>query len=238
MGLFDFLKRHKSPPPAEETPPPPAEKQPEGPPPELYDGMRIEVMTPENHLLYVGRLKIYSASILEIRSESDGELPRALYKQAVKLRGFQRNSEAFTLNGTICHSSPAFWHVENIRFLQREDQRSFFRQNTDTEATFVLDGHWPDEAVPCRILDLSAGGLRITTKEQLPVGSIFHISTALLENEDPFTITCQIRRAAEQQMGSFEYGCQFIGLPPKDQERLLQVIFVLQRKMLQARRDF
>ena len=220
MGLFDFLKRHKSPPPAEETPPPPAEKQPEGPPPELYDGMRIEVMTPENHLLYVGRLKIYSASILEIRSESDGELPRALYKQAVKLRGFQRNSEAFTLNGTICHSSPAFWHVENIRFLQREDQRSFFRQNTDTEATFVLDGHWPDEAVPCRILDLSAGGLRITTKEQL------------------FTITCQIRRAAEQQMGSFEYGCQFIGLPPKDQERLLQVIFVLQRKMLQARRDF
>ena len=38
-------------------------------------------------------------------------------------------------------------------------------------------------------------------------------------------------------MKKFEYGCQFVDVPPREQERLLQAIFTLQRKVLQSRRD-
>ena len=46
----------------------------------------------------------------------------------------------------------------------------------------------------------------------------------------------QVLRILEHRR-DMEYGCQFVGLPDKEQERLLQAIFVLQRKLLQSRRD-
>ena len=103
MNILKFLfGRYRDPEPLAPEPPEPEPLETQDDkvqPPELYNGMRVEVLTPDNHLLFVGRLKIFGAGVLEVRSETVRQLPLALYKQEVKLRGFQRNSQAFTLNG-------------------------------------------------------------------------------------------------------------------------------------------
>lgn len=224
-------------PPEPEPPAPEEEDDGSVAPPELYNGMKVEVMTPDNHLLFVGRLKIYGAGVLEVRSETVSQLPMAIYKQEVKLRGFQRNSQAFTLNGTICRSTGDFWHIENLKFLQSKDSRNFYRQNTDMDALIVVNARYGDAGKePCKVLDISGGGVRVVSKHSMKVDDRFVLEAPLLPNDALFSITCLVVRVSERRH-DFEYGCQFLSLPQKDQERLLQAIFAIQRKMLQSRRD-
>lgn len=205
--------------------------------PELYSGMRVEVLSPSNNLLFVGTLKIYGAGVLEIRAEEGAHMPMAIYKQEVKLRGFQKNSQAFTLYGNICRSSTNFWHIENLKFLQSQDSRSFFRQTADVSGIIIPNSRYREqEQVPCTIMDVSASGARVKTKKEFPEGAMFLLETTIVPEEAPFSITCQVLRILEHRR-DMEYGCQFVGLPDKEQERLLQAIFVLQRKILQSRRD-
>ena len=148
MNILKFLfGRYRDPEPLAPEPPEPEPLETQDDkvqPPELYNGMRVEVLTPDNHLLFVGRLKIFGAGVLEVRSETVRQLPLALYKQEVKLRGFQRNSQAFTLNGAICRSTAEFWHIEDLKFLQSRDSRSFYRQDTDMSAKIVVNARYGD----------------------------------------------------------------------------------------------
>ena len=201
--------------------------------PELYNGMKAEVLTPANTLIFVGRIKVLGGGALELRAEDGGLLPRALYNQAVKLRCFQRDGETFTLDGAVGPNGFDFWRIERLRYLHNSENRSFFRQNTGTDGyVFSPKG----QKYPCKLLDVSAGGARVVTEK------LFQLEAALLPGEAPFAITCRVKRVqVRSKPGSpvkkFEYGCQFADLPPREQERLLQAIFTLQRKALQSQRE-
>ena len=56
--------------------------------PELYSGMKAEVLTPANALIFVGRVRLLSGNQIDVLGEAGGFLPRALYNQPVKLRCF------------------------------------------------------------------------------------------------------------------------------------------------------
>lgn len=244
MNFFKSLLRSRdlsSEPPADPPvmpppPPPPPVEEPQSPP-ELYSGMKVEVMTPENHLLFVGRLKIHGAGVLEVRCEPEGQAPQAMYKQPVKIRGFQRNSQAFSLNGSVCRSSQDFWHIEDLEFLQSRDYRDFFRQNTDLKGRVIPNKRYYDqEQLPCDILDISASGVHLAVKKEFEVGGVFLLELTVISEEAPFHFTCEVQWR-NQRRRDFEYGCRFQNLSEKEQERLLQAIFVLQRKMLQSKRE-
>ena len=81
--------------------------------PDLYSGMKVEVLTPANALIFVGKLRVLGRDLLELRAEAGGYLPRALYNQPVKLRVFQRDGSAFTLNGIVSQNSFDFWRVSH-----------------------------------------------------------------------------------------------------------------------------
>lgn len=246
MGLLDFINRlrYGDVLPLEEEeetllepPPPPEPEEDNHTPPELYSGMRVEVTTPENHLLFVGRLKIYGAGVLEVRCEPEGQAPQAMYKQAVKIRGFQRNSQAFSLNGSVCRSSQDFWHIENLEFLQSKDHRDFFRQHAELKGIVVPNQRYRDqEQLPCDVLDISASGIRLAVKKEFEKGSVFLLDLTVITEEAPFSFTCEVEWV-RQRRRDFEYGCRFQNLSEKERERLLQAIFALQRKILQAKRD-
>lgn len=210
--------------------------------PELYTGMKAEVLTPANALIFVGRIKPLSGDRLDIRAESGGVIPRAVYSQPVKLRCFQKDGETFTLNGTVAQNSFDFWRVENLKYLQNSENRSFFRQNTGTEGFVSPLSAGKGQRIPCKVLDISVGGTRVVVGRLFAQGDRFQLEAAFLPGEEPFTFTCQVMRVmVRSTTGSvkknFEYGCQFVDLPQREQERLLQSIFTLQRKMLQARRE-
>ena len=80
------------------------------------------------------------------------------------------------------------------------------------------------------------------TEKLFQLESTFQLEAALLPGEAPFAITCRVKRVqVRSKPGSsvrnFEYGCRFTGVPVREQERLVQAIFTLQRKALQSQRE-
>ncbi|MCI9608618.1 MAG: PilZ domain-containing protein [Oscillibacter sp.] len=207
--------------------------------PELYSGMKAEVLTPANALIFVGRVRLLSGNQIDVLGEAGGFLPRALYNQPVKLRCFPKEGDTFTLNGTVGPNDPTFWRIEHLQYLYNIENRNFFRQNTGAEGQIrSVSG----QKHACKILDIGGGGARVLTEKLLQLESTFQLETSLLSTEEPFTFTCQVKRVTVRAqtaspMKKYEYGCQFVDLPLKEQERLLQAIFTLQRKVLQARRE-
>lgn len=208
--------------------------------PELSTGTKVEVLTMENHLLFVARLKILGGGVLELRRDTGDPLPQALYNSKVRLRGFQTNSQPFCMNGTVGKSSRDFWQVENLEVLQNRENRSFFRQNTDMDARVMPSGHYrgmSPELTECKVLDISAGGARVLSRNVYLVGDRFQLEAELLPEERPFSMVCQVLRVTPRKGFKYEYGCRFEGLSEQEQQRLLRAVFAIQRRILQAQRD-
>ena len=207
--------------------------------PELYSGMKVEVMTPANTLIFVGRIRLLTGNQVDVLGEAGGFLPRGLYNQRVKLRCFQKDGDTFTLNGTVGPNDPKFWRIERLQSLQSSENRNFFRMNIGVDG---LVRSVSGDKYPCKVLDLSAGGARVLTSKLFQLESTFQLEAVFLPTEEPFTLTCQVKRISvraqtDSPMKKFDYGCQFVEVPPREQERLLQVVFTLQRKILKARRE-
>ena len=208
--------------------------------PELSSGNRVEVLTMENHLLFVGRMKVLGGGVLELRRDTGDPLPQALYNSKVKLRGFQRNSQPFCMNGTVGKSSRDFWQIENLEVLQNRENRGFFRQNTDLDARVMPSGHYRGmgrEMAECKVLDVSAGGARVLSRNVYMEGDRFQLEAELLPDERPFSVVCRVLRITPKKGFKYEYGCKFEGLSEQEQQRLLRAVFTIQRKILQAQRD-
>lgn len=207
--------------------------------PALSSGMRVEVLTMENHLLFVGQLRILEGGVLEIRRNTGDSLPQALYNSSVKLRGVRGDSQPFCLKGTVGKSSRDFWQVENLEVLQTRENRSFFRQATDLDARVMPGSQHRGlgrETAECKVLDVSAGGVRVLTKNIYQVGDRFELEAALLPNEKPFNLICCVMRVTAKGGSKYEYGCRFGAMSPQEQERLQRAVFTIQRKIIQAQR--
>ena len=207
--------------------------------PELFNGMKAEVLTPANALIFVGRIRLLAGNQVDVLGETGGFLPRALYNQRVKLRCFQRDGDTLTLNGTVGPNDPKFWRIEKLESLQSSENRNFFRQNIGVEGQILFAS---GQKVSCKVLDVSAGGARVLPSKLFQLNSTFQLEASFLPTVDPFTLTCLIKRTSVRAqtaspMKKYEYGCQFVDVPPREQERLLQVVFTLQRKALRARRE-
>lgn len=233
MGLFKFLLKKP-----EEKAPPRADSLPD-----LYTGMKVEVLTPANALLFVGKLRVLQGGdLLEVHGDGEGYLPRALYNQPVKLRAFQRSGEAYTFNGTVTQNSRSFWRVEKLKSLQSEENRSFFRQNTGVEGWVYPITSSKGQRFACNVLDISGGGARVITSKLIELGGTFQLEAAVLPGQTPFNVTCQVTRLLVRSHSGnpskkYEYGCQFVDLSPRDEERIMKSVFALQRKVIQARRE-
>lgn len=202
---------------------------------DLRPGMIVEVMTPENRLLFAGRVySIYDGAV-SIRELNDESLPMALTNKPLKL-GFFREQDKLVLRGKVCGSTLKMWKVNQLENSFTQEQRTFFRQSTGVElaAQCARPG---EPAVPCQVLDVSAGGMLISSKEKFQEGErLCIIDVPLVDSDSPFTFNCLIRRASLWKQDVFRYGCQFEALSPKDQDRLLRAIFAIQREEIRKRR--
>lgn len=211
--------------------------------PELYNGMKVEVKTPTNVLLFLGRLRVLNNDTLEVRAESGGLLPRSTYNQQVKLQGVQKNGHSFTINGAVGPSTPSFWRIERLRTLQSHENRNFFRQASGASGWVHPITNSQGQRFSCKILDISGGGARVVTSKLFQLEVTFQLEFTLFSDEPPFMVTCLVKRILpHSKPGSpgrkFEYGCQFVDLPHREQERLVQAIFTLQRNAIRPWRNF
>ena len=208
---------------------------------ELQPGIMAEVMTPENRLIYVGKVEKVQNGGVYIKEANDDTLPMVLVNKPVKVR-FYREEGNLVLRGKVCGSTMRMWKVDRLEGTFTREQRAFFRQNISVNikaqcGKLLKRSGRPDVLFPCKVLDISAGGMLISCAEVFAEGERLAIlDVPLVANAPTFAFNCQIRRADVWKKGVYRYGCQFEALAPRDQDRLLQAIFTIQREEIKKRK--
>lgn len=225
MGLFGLFGKKAA---KAEMPP----IEPDPPFLEDYAGIRAEVTDLEGQLLFTAKLLGLEEDHGDLHLLSGSSLPRELEEPLpVRLRGFSiRKSKAAYLEGIIRPSEDeGIWHVEKLALSKLENDRSYFRMDVAMDASLTPVGRPGAEEEPCKLVDLSVGGVRIASSRQHQVGDRLLLSVDLTPGKAPSTILCQILRVIGQEQ-DYEYGCRFIELNDADEDRIVQIMFALQRK--------
>lgn len=208
----------------------------------LRPGMAVEVMNAENRLMRVTRVESYNGDAVILRDAKGDSLPRVVYNQEVKLRFF-RDGDSSMIQGKICGSTEQIWKIDRMEQKFAREQRAFFRQQISTSVLCKVHrctsrGAVSKEGYFGRVMDVSAGGLMLLSTEHYAKGDrLAIIGIELTKTTAPFNFYCQVRRASPRKDGTVCYGCQFESLHPKEQDRLLQAIFAMQREEIRRQKE-
>ena len=207
---------------------------------DIHPNMLVEVLSAKNTLVFVGRVLSFDGKNLTVKDAKDGDLPPVVYNSEIKLRFFQ-GGQTLVLQGMVCGSTKLIWKVDRLRRPFGAERRNGFRQTVDLGAvmTLLASSQPTDQiGVPVRIrvLDVSLGGLMLSCPGGLRTGDRLSVSELRLSGQaSPFTLRCQVRRIQVTE-GKYYYGCRIDRLPPKEEDRLLQAIFSIQRENLSRQR--
>jgi len=210
----------------------PAEKAEEGSFLEDYAGIEAAVTDTEGRLLFTAKLLGLEENHGDLHQLSDASISREMEAPlTVQLRGYSsRKSKAAYLEGAISPTEDErIWRVENLTLVKLENDRSYFRMDVSMDATLISVGRPGAEEEPCKLVNISLGGVRIASANQHQIGDRLLISVDLTPGKAPSTMLCQVLRIIGQDQ-DYEYGCRFIELNDADEDRIMQIIFALQRK--------
>lgn len=206
--------------------------------------MLVEVLNVQNVLAFVGRVKEFDGNSLTIRDARDDFVPPVMYNQDVKLR-FYHEGESLVLHGKINGSSRLIWRVDRLEKKFGVEKRAAFRQNVSVDASVQLlvparsttmTMRKTGVTMSCKLLDISVGGLLIRCPANFqPMDRIRVSGIKILENSQAFSFQCMVRRI-QVVRSNFLCGCQFENLTTRDEDRLLQAIFAVQREHLRRQR--
>lgn len=197
---------------------------------ELYSGMRVEVSSEDKQVFLVASLVDLWGDQARLKPLNENGL---LTEEPVpvSIRGYSSlDRKAVLIEGTIRPGASGLLEAENLVLIKRSNDRAFFRVGTNIEAYITPMGSFSAEEETCKVLNISVGGVCLGSKGQHNVGDKFIMRVKLLKELEPSLMFCQVLRILERKEDYFEYGCQFLRLTASDEERILQIIFDLQRK--------
>lgn len=207
----------------------------------LRPGMALEVLTEDNQVIFLARIETVDQWSVKLVSAAGDEVPQVFYNTKIKLRGYLADMKTVLFHGVVRGNSPWFWVIEELQG-QVTKGRAFFRQAVSAKAKvscanhiFAPDIHSPSrsQTVDCDILDISGGGARIRCAEKYQEGDWLILTEASFPPvKGVFSFSCRILRA-ELKRNQYIYGCQFEGLTQREQDRLIETIFLLQREETQ-----
>ncbi len=230
MGLFDLFGRKTKRRENED-----GEKDKETEIFEAKSDMRVEVTTFEDdRLLFVAKLmgmrgdaaKLYQYSEMSAFQKTESE---AIH---VRIRGYSdHDRKAVHMEGFILPDQNHVWLVQNLTVKKMNNDRAFFRLNTDTDASIVTLGAGGSGERVCRLKNISVGGVCISAEDEYHEGDKFLLKVKLLEDMPQSIMYCQVLRIIKKTGSDFQYGCCFLEMTEEDQEKIIKNIFEAQRKM-------
>ena len=220
MGLFGLFRKK------EPVKAPPAEEEPE-----VYTGMRVEVSAINGNILFGGKMVDRQGERATIYQYAQfGQIPDENVLQ-VQIRGYnERTRKAVHMEGTVTVQPKHVWAVTGLKVIRSGNERAFFRLETDLDATVTTFGGFGSAEYSCRMLNISVGGVCISSNRVHQEGDRFLLKVKLMEERDTSVMFCQIMRVVDKGDGKFEYGCRFLELTENDEARITQNIFAAQRK--------
>lgn len=225
MGLFGWFGRKT------EAPPEKIEQADDGSELELYSGMRVEVTAMDSRILFVAKLLGLHGKQAELHQYSEAMLSPPEEPLPVRIRGYSdRERKAVCMEGLITPLPQDKWAVAELKVCRVGNDRAFFRLDTDLEATAAMFSGLAMGEKPCRLLNISIGGARISSEFKYHEGDKFLLKVRLLEGRPESAMFSQVMRVIGKDGGKFEYGCRFLELTEADQEQITQNIFAAQRQ--------
>lgn len=199
---------------------------------ELYSGMQVEVTSDDGRMFLSATLLDLRGDRAQLQPKSEGNLLAGTEEPVpVTLRGYSSiEGKAVILEGTIRPGLNGLWEVEHIILVKRGNDRAFFRVDTNIDGGVTPMGSFSTKEESCKVLNISVGGACVGSKLRHNVGDKFILSAKLLPELEPSMLFCQVLRILERRVDYYEYGCQFLRLSSSDEERILQIIFDIQRK--------
>lgn len=199
---------------------------------EIYSGMRVEVTSDDGRMFLVARLVGLRGDRAQLKPSTDGNLLTKLEEPvAVTLRGYSsKENKAVVIEGTLRPGPNNTWQAEHLVLVKRSNDRAFFRMDTNLMGSITAMGRLGAAAEDCRVLNVSVGGVCIGSTVRHNIGDKFLLRVRLLPNTEANLLMCQIIRIIERRYGSFEYGCRFLELSEPEEEKILQIIFEMQRQ--------
>lgn len=201
---------------------------------EIYSGMRVEVTDQSDNMLFVAKLQGLRGDQAELHQYSESAIDREEEEPLpVKIRGYNdHNRKAVYMEGVITPKPQNIWSVAELNVCKVGNDRAFFRLETNLEASATMFTGLEMGEKPCRLLNISVGGARITSERRYHEGDKFLLKVKLLEDRPESAMYSQVVRVLEREDGKTEYGCRFLELTEEDQERITQNIFAAQRQKM------
>lgn len=198
---------------------------------EAFSGMRVEVTTFDDELLFAAKLMDFKKDTAELYQYSETGMPQGGEPLPVRIRGYSAfKRKAVYMEGVITPEMRQMWRVEDLVIKKVENDRAFFRLNMDADAILaVLDE--PDAAGKvCKLLNISIGGAYIFSEEEYCLESRFLLRFKLLEGGHEFALPCEVLRIIDKDGKGYEYGCRFLEISEADQQKITQSMFAIQSK--------
>ena len=214
-------------------------KKPADPPPEnreeedlsIYSGMRVEVTDASGRMLFVAKLLGLRDGQAELHQYSQTEAPRSEEPIPARIRGYcDRDRKAVYLEGLIAPLPRNIWAVTELKLCKVGNDRAFFRLETNLDATATMFRGLEMGEKPCKLLNISIGGARISSERRYHEGDKFLLKVRLLEDRPESAMYSEVMRVIEKEDAKFEYGCRFLELTEEDQEKITQNIYAVQRQ--------
>ena len=208
----------------------------------LRPGMTVEVLTSENHPVFLGKVESVRDEAVIVRDNRGNELPQVMYNQEMRL-SFRQNGDTHMVRGKICGCSSEIWKLDQLETMFTKDQRTTFRQSISTSIPAKcyrrsLKGDPEKDGIACRVVDVSSGGLMFSSMGSFEIGDrLFLLGVRLTDSLEPFSFSCQVRRVGRGEDGGIRYGCQFERMSERDQDRLLRAIFIIQREEIRIQKE-
>ena len=209
----------------------PVQAEPQMPLPDLYNGMTLDMETPEGKRLLTGRLAGYQFGQTQLTLE---RLPGTFSLEiqevgsTVVVRGISSSMAQFFLKGTIQESTRTACKLKDVRVKVIAEHRNNFRLQVGIPATMYYPS---DQAMEnpeqCVLVDISSSGACIESEFLHAEDEVLRLKVKLMDYA-PMDFLGEIIRVLEYEPGKFRYGFLFAQLKESELTELTRTLYNIQ----------
>ncbi len=201
----------------------------------IENGMQATVECAGVGVPFDGKVKYFEEGFLSFEVDSSKELPSIENNTDLRIRIFDFDGKLTIYHGVLFKGMPKEWIIYYVEKWSVWERREFYRQDVSIKAKLSYtqgeNGEEVYKEMVCTILDISAGGLRFSCQEcdLLENAEVRIEDVQLLYNGITFSFDCKIVRVNKNLINNF-YGCTFINMSERTQEKLIETIFKVQQR--------
>lgn len=200
--------------------------------PKLYNGVLLNVLTPDSELLCQARLNSFSTQELElVRPAGVITLPVINPGSQLLIQGNAANNQNFTLKTSVKEATRLKIVVTDLELTATQEQRGTSRYiiNNTAEVSDPTNTKAPSQ--DCTLIDISLTGARIRSDYVYILDQVIRLRVELYKNAGKVSMNAQIIRVKPLPDNRFEYGLLFEELPPAKRRYLAQDLQTIAERM-------